>query len=111
MSSDTLLQRLAHRHGIQPEAARRRLVRCAFSGWRHPAMALIVTFSPDTFTVDQALIEETARARTLAEVAHAVEVFRYRSKGEKSWIRNGLGVRASGRRIMELAKEVLTGDA
>jgi UDP-N-acetylmuramate-alanine ligase len=57
-------------------------------------MALTAAFRPHAFTLDQALIEEVARARSVAEAALAVDVFRYRSRGEKSWVRNGLGVRA-----------------
>jgi hypothetical protein len=66
----------------------------AIPRWRYPAMALTAAFRPHAFTLDQALIEEVARARSVAEAALAVDVFRSRSRGEKSLLRNGLGVRA-----------------
>ncbi len=110
MPTDTLLDRYAKRHGLRPETARRRLVAEGFAGWRRPLVSVLSKVRPDWFRIDASLIEEIGRARSVAEAAHAVEIFRYRSRGESSWIRNGLGLRASGRRMLGLA-EALFRDA
>jgi hypothetical protein len=109
MPTDTLLERYARRHGLRPEIVRRRLVAEGFVWWHRPVVWALSKFRPDCFRIDGALIEEIGRARSVAEAAHAVEIFRYRSRGENSWVRNSLGIRASGRRVLALA-ETLFGD-
>lgn len=105
--SETLLERFAKRHRLAPEVARRRLAAEAFTWWHRPLVWVFSVGRPDLFRIDAALVEELGRARTLAEAAHAVEIFRYRSRGEDSWVRNTLGIRASGRQMLDLAKELL----
>lgn len=106
VNREMLIEVLARRRGLAPEAARNRLMREAFPGWRWPAMRLLSVFRAEKFRIDLDLVAEVARARSVAEVRHAVEIFRYRSKGQQSWLRNGLGVRASGRRLIDLADEL-----
>jgi hypothetical protein len=110
MPSETLLERFAKRDDLAPEVARRRLVAEAFVWWHRPLVWVFSVGRPDLFRIDAALVEEMGRARTLAEAAHAVEIFRYRSRGENSWVRNSLGIRASGRQMLELARELLADD-
>lgn len=106
MPDESLLTVMVRRLSLTPEAAQRRLFRVAFSGWRLPAMRLVSWVRPELFRIDHDVVTEVGRARSYAQAAHAVEVFRYRSKGQHSWIRNGLGVRASGRRLLEFAGEM-----
>lgn len=110
MPTDTLLERYAKRHGLRPEIARRRLVAEGFVWWHRPLVSMLSKVRPEWFRIDESLAEELSRARSVAEAAHAVEMFRYRSRGESSWVRNGLGIRASGRQMLELAKELLADD-
>ncbi len=106
MNPETLVEVLARRRGLTPEAAQRRLRREAFPGWRLPAMHFFSRLRPQLFRVDLDLVAEVGRARSVAEVRHAVEIYRYRSKGQHSWVRNGLGIRASGRCLLDLADEL-----
>lgn len=102
----TLLERFAERKGVAPAVAREKLFAATIPGWRRPMVRLIGLLVPDAFRLDRSFVEDAGRGRSLREVEHAIEIFRYRSQGEKSWVRNQLGFRASGRRVVELAAKL-----
>ncbi len=99
----TLLERFAEQQGVAPDIARKQLFAATIPGWRLRFVWLFGLIVPAAFRLDRSFVEDAGRSRSLREVEHAVEIFRYRSQGEKSWIRNQLGFRASGRRVVELA--------
>ena len=103
MSESTLLERYAKRLGISPEAARLRLFAAATPAWRRPFIKLFELVLPGTFRIDWSAIDDAGRARSAAEVGHAVEIFRYRTRGDRSWLRMRLGFRVSGKRIFDFA--------
>lgn len=103
MSDLTLLERLARRTGCTPQVARARFFSAATSFWRGPLMKLIELVLPGTFRIDWAVIDDAGAGRSLSEVGHAVEIFRYRTRGDRSWFRMRLGFRLSGTRILEFA--------
>lgn len=105
----TLLERFAAQQGVAPAVAREKLFAATISGWRRPLVRLIGLLIPDAFRLDRSFAEDAGRARSVREVEHAVEIFRYRSQGENSWIRNQLGFRASRRRVLELAAKLFAG--
>lgn len=70
-------------------------------------MRLFEALFPGRFQVDWSTITSVGNCRTMAEVEQVVEIFRYRSKGDHSWLRMGLGFRASGRRLLNFAGTVL----
>jgi hypothetical protein len=102
----TLLERFAKQQGVAPDVARKQLFAATIPGWRRPFMRLFGLILTDAFRLDRSFVEDAGRSHSLREVEHAVEIFRYRSQGEKSWVRNQLGFRASGRRVVDLAAKL-----
>jgi hypothetical protein len=104
----TLLERYAKQRGVTPEVARGQMFGISLAGWRMPLVGLLNSLRPDVLRIDRSFVDDAGRCRSLKEVEHAVEIFRYRSRGDTTWIRNRLGFRASGRRILDLAEEVFS---
>lgn len=106
MPEPTILERIAERSHLSPRAARHQLRAAAIPFGARMIMAVVTHLWPEMFRIDLDLVEHVGRARTLAEVQHQVEMFRYRSKGDGSWLRGRLGVRASGRRVLAFVETV-----
>lgn len=68
-------------------------------------MKLIELVLPGSFRIDWAVIDDAGSSRSPSEVGHAVEIFRYRTRGDRSWLRMRMGFRLSGKRILEFANE------
>lgn len=103
MSAPTLLELLAQRRGITPEQARKVVAAATIPASRRALMPLLEKVFPDMFRIDWSAITNVGNCRTMAQVEQAVEVFRYRSKGDHSWLRMRLGFRVSGRRLLTFA--------
>lgn len=108
MPDSTLLERFARQRGVTPEAARGQMLVRSLARWRVPFIGLLNVIQPDALRIDRAFVDDVGRCRSIKEVEHAVEIFRYRSRGDTSWIRNRLGFRASGRRVLDLAEELFS---
>lgn len=97
------IERFAEHIGRPLPAARRRLFYACIPWWRRPFVVLLEWVVQDTFRLDWAVIDDVAQRRSFEEVAHAVDVYRYRTSGDRSFVRRRLGFRISGRRLLDLA--------
>ena len=107
MPEPTILERIAQRSHLSPRAARHRLWVAAIPFGARMIMAAVSHLWPELFRIDLDLVEHAGRSRTLDEVKCQVEMFHYRSKGDGSWLRGRLRVRASGRRVLAFAETIL----
>jgi len=103
MAEPSLLELYAGRVGLPPERARRRFFYACLPWWKRPLVKVARRLFPRAFHVDWALVEDAGRCRTFAAVEHAVDIFRYRTRGNKSVVRMRLGLRLSGTRVLKLA--------
>ena len=63
--------------------------------------------SPAFFREDLQLIQQVGLDKDLEEVDAALSDFRYVNRARQHWLRTGLKVRLSGRKVRELAAELL----
>jgi len=82
-------------------------VRCVPRGYRVIA-AWLIRWVPDWFTLDLQVLGEVARTTTLDEVRVLSGDFRAGIRHRPNLVRDRLGLRVSGRRLMTLAKQVLS---
>ena len=94
--------------GLESEPALQHLFRQCIPLWRRPVMALIHWFDPSTFQLDWSVIQEAALATNHTEVETAVDSLHYRGRRELSFWRDFLGFRISGRRLLEIADDLMT---
>lgn len=94
--------------GLTSEPALQHLFRQCIPLWRRPVMALIHWFDPGAFQLDWSVIQEAAQATNHAEVETAVDSLHYRGRRELSFWRDFLGFRISGRRLLEIADDLMT---
>lgn len=99
-----LRKRLAADLGeASPGFERELLLRC-MSPWKRPLARLVLALSPKVFQPDLEVMRDAGDTWTLDQVkALVVELKKPRSGW--SLVRDGLGIRASGRRLVHLATQ------
>jgi hypothetical protein len=103
MTPSTLLELYCTRHGRKPELfVEEAFVRCIVP-WRRPLVLLVRWLDPDLFAHDRFVLEEAAKATSYDDVVSAVDLLHYRARREFSFWRDLLGLRISGRRLLDLA--------
>ncbi|HTH48405.1 MAG TPA: hypothetical protein VMB21_12910 [Candidatus Limnocylindria bacterium] len=93
--------------GLQSEPALQHLFRQCIPLWKRPVMALIHWLDPSAFQLDWSVIQEAGEATSHTEVETAVDLLHYRGRRELSFWRDFLGFRISGKRLLELADQLM----
>lgn len=90
-----------------PESFEREVfVRCV-PPWYRPVAWAIIRWVPAWFSQDWQVLQDVARATSLEEVRVLSGDFRGGIRHRRSLIRDRIGFRVSGRRLMGLARQVL----
>ena len=72
------------------------------------AVALVLRrLSPAFFREDLQLIQQIGMDKDLEEVDATLSDFQYVNRARRHWLRTGLKVRLSGRKVRELAADLL----
>lgn len=93
--------------GVSPdEFERTAFVQCV-PWWCRPVAALLVRWEPGWFALDLQVLRDVARATSLDEIRLLAGDFRGGVRHRFSFVRDCLGIRASGRRLMAMARRVI----
>jgi len=78
--------------------------------YRHaiPLAYVLKKLTPDFFIDDHTLIQQVALDRDLEEVEANLKDFQYVNNARRHWLRTGLKVRVSGRKVASLARSVFS---
>jgi hypothetical protein len=97
----------ARRFSRSPESFEREVfVRCV-PPWYRPVAWAIIRWVPAWFSQDWQVLQDVARATSLEEVRVLSGDFRGGIRHRRSLIRDRIGFRVSGRRLLALARHVL----
>lgn len=97
----------ARRFSRSPESFEREVfVRCV-PPWYRPVAWAIIRWVPSWFSQDWQVLQDVARAASLEEVRVLSGDFRGGIRHRRSLIRDRIGFRVSGRRLLQLARHVL----
>jgi len=80
--------------------------RCLYSH-AVPIAPVLRRLAPAFFREDLQLIQQIGLDRDLEEVDAALSDFQYVNRARQHWLRTGLKIRLSGRRVRELAADLL----
>ena len=72
-----------------------------------PFAPVLRKLTPTFFREDLQLIQQLGLDQDLEEVDAALSDFHYVNRARRHWLRTGLKIRLSGRRVRELAAELL----
>lgn len=100
-------QLVSARYGISAEKFERKLFqKCLF---RHalPFVWLLEKCDPDFFREDLEMLRDVASARTTDEVICEINRFFGRNARDKSFIRTGLYLRVSGKRVLRFYRKMI----
>ncbi len=103
----TFRHAFARNYRLDPAAFERAVfVRC-LPAWCRPVGFILIRCVPSWFRLDLQILEDVSRAGSLEEVRVLSGDFRSGIRQGSSPVRDWLGIRVSGRRVMALAREVM----
>lgn len=105
METDCLIERICQRRKSTPTVAAEWLLYQTIPWSRRPVVRLIRLFSADAFAHDRHVIEEASRASSINEVSDAVNLLRRAPNHEQTFLREFVGCRVSGRRLLSIAQD------
>ncbi len=109
--SESLMTLLEHiqetRNCRGPEVHRELLLLGVPPIWRAVLRLFPKVLASNSWFVEERLVQECLCARTQDQVSAAVERFHYRGLSQVPFLRRGLRLRVSGRRLLRLASKVL----
>jgi hypothetical protein len=97
----------SRRTGIAPQQFERVLFSLCLPWWKRPAALLIRRVWPRAFAPDFAVLAESGDAHAVFQVSSIANDLRVRVEEGINPVRNWLGLRISGRRLVELAASYL----
>jgi hypothetical protein len=103
----TVAEAYCARHHCSPSHFEERVFRECLHSHAAPFAALLFRSSPKKFREDQLVIQQVGLARTLEEVDAALSDFQYINHSQRHWLRTGLKIRISGRKLRMLAAALL----
>ncbi len=93
----------SRRNGIAPEQFEGVIFARCLTWWKRPAALLIRSVWPRAFAPDFAVISEAGDAHAVFQVSSIANDLRVRKEDGVNPVRDWLGLRISGRRLVEVA--------
>lgn len=93
----------SRRTGIAPEKFERVLFNRCLPWWKRPLAVVIHGVWPRAFALDFAVLSESADAHAVFQVSSIANDLRVKLEDRVNPVRNWLGLRISGRRLVEVA--------
>lgn len=109
MSGRTLRETFCQHHKCAPADFERKVFwRCLY---RHavPLASVLRALDPAFFEEDATMIRQVGFATDLREVDASLKDYHYVNHARRHWLRTGLRIRVSGRRVRHLAEQVFAG--
>jgi len=105
MENHCLIERICQRRKTTPAAAAEWLLYQTIPWSRRLVVRLIRLFSSGAFAHDRHVIGEASRALSVSEVSDAVNLLRRAPNHEQTFLREFVGCRVSGRRLLSIAQD------
>lgn len=109
-SSKSLGERIAEKHRLSPPAVVEWLFYASIDPWKRPLVRVIRNLKPTAFAHDLQAVKDAAAANRLALIYEAVNLLQRVPEVERTFVRESLGCRVSGRRLLDVATEYFATD-